>query len=217
MKARAQGRRPQQVGSSPRQSRRKQGSRIRRRWSPALSCLQFLCRLIPEGFRNERTGELIEGRVDTIYVAVHNNTRVRSSQTPHLHDRAGVQRRADGACSLDFKKPSAFTERPSTRPGLNDLPLGEHDFGLVRVIGHVVLFKIDTYDLERCGHSPDPADPTVTCRVMTLMIEPHMRLLARLTRSCPYEMLIFAELCSLSGLTVSHIGEVQIVSIYLMV
>src|SRR3954463_13970817 len=26
-------------------------------------------------------------------------------------------------------------------------PYGEHDFGLVRVQGHVVLFKIDAYDL----------------------------------------------------------------------
>jgi len=49
-------------------------------------------------------------------------------------------------------------------------PYGEHDFGLVRVQGHVVLFKIDYYDLDRCGHSPDPADPNVTCRVMTLML-----------------------------------------------
>jgi hypothetical protein len=49
-------------------------------------------------------------------------------------------------------------------------PYGEHDFGLVRVQGHVVLFKIDAYDLDRCGHSPDPADSSVTCRVMTLML-----------------------------------------------
>ena len=27
-------------------------------------------------------------------------------------------------------------------------PYGEHDFGLVRVNSHVVLFKIDAYDLE---------------------------------------------------------------------
>src|SRR3954453_634089 len=47
-------------------------------------------------------------------------------------------------------------------------PYGEHDFGLVRVQGHVVLFKIDYYDLDRCGHSPDPADPNVTCRVMVI-------------------------------------------------
>src|SRR3954451_12148219 len=49
-------------------------------------------------------------------------------------------------------------------------PYGEHDFGLVRVRGHVVLFKIDACDLDRAGHSPDPADSSVTCRVMTLML-----------------------------------------------
>ena len=51
----------------------------------------------------------------------------------------------------------------------NDL-YGEHDFGLVRGKGHVVLFKIDAYDLDPGGHSPDPADPNVTCRIMTLML-----------------------------------------------
>src|SRR3954468_13714244 len=49
-------------------------------------------------------------------------------------------------------------------------PYGEHDFGLVRVQGHVVLFKIDYYDLSRSAHSPDPSDPSVTCRIMTLML-----------------------------------------------
>src|SRR4051812_33082988 len=52
----------------------------------------------------------------------------------------------------------------------NNDPYSEHDFGLVRVQGHVVLFKIDYYDLEGCGRSPDPAGPCVTCRVMTLML-----------------------------------------------
>src|SRR4051794_13064941 len=49
-------------------------------------------------------------------------------------------------------------------------PYGELDFGLVRVQGHVVLFKIDCYDLSRSAHSPDPTDPSVTCRVMTLIL-----------------------------------------------
>ena len=53
---------------------------------------------------------------------------------------------------------------------VNDDPYGEHDFGLVRVNGHVILFKIDCYDLDRRAHSPDPSDPAVTCRVMTLML-----------------------------------------------
>ncbi len=49
-------------------------------------------------------------------------------------------------------------------------PYGEHDFGAVQVHGHTVFFKIDTYDRNLRYHSPDPADPAVTCRVMTLML-----------------------------------------------
>jgi hypothetical protein len=49
-------------------------------------------------------------------------------------------------------------------------PHEEHDFGAVRVAGHVVLFKIDCYDLALTMQSPDPADPAVTRRVMTLML-----------------------------------------------
>src|SRR4051794_40353348 len=49
-------------------------------------------------------------------------------------------------------------------------PHGEHDFGTVRIAGHTVMFKIDYYDANRSGHSPDPADPTVTCQIMTIML-----------------------------------------------
>ncbi len=49
-------------------------------------------------------------------------------------------------------------------------PYSEHDFGSVEVQGHRVFFKIDCYDLDLSGHSPDPADPNVTRRVMTLML-----------------------------------------------
>jgi hypothetical protein len=52
----------------------------------------------------------------------------------------------------------------------NNDPHGEHDFGVVRVQGHTVFFKIDAYDTNLRHHSPDPADPAVTCRVMTLML-----------------------------------------------
>ena len=49
-------------------------------------------------------------------------------------------------------------------------PHDEHDFGAVTVCGHVVFFKIDYYDLDLRHMSPDPADPEVTRRVMTLML-----------------------------------------------
>lgn len=49
-------------------------------------------------------------------------------------------------------------------------PYGEHDFGAVQAQGHRVFFKIDAYDRDLRYHSPDAADPAVTCRVMTLML-----------------------------------------------
>jgi hypothetical protein len=49
-------------------------------------------------------------------------------------------------------------------------PYGEHDFGQVCADGQVVFFKLDYYDNELCLQSPDPADPRVTQRVLTIML-----------------------------------------------
>lgn len=48
-------------------------------------------------------------------------------------------------------------------------PWGEHDCALLTVEGVKVLWKIDYYDRQRRFHSPNPADPKVTVRVMTVM------------------------------------------------
>jgi hypothetical protein len=49
-------------------------------------------------------------------------------------------------------------------------PHGEHDFGAFDFDGTPVMFKIDYYDKDLQFHSPDPADPTVTERVITIML-----------------------------------------------
>lgn len=49
-------------------------------------------------------------------------------------------------------------------------PYQEHDFGMFEVDGHQVMFKIDYYDKTLSHHSPDPADPAVTERIITLML-----------------------------------------------
>jgi hypothetical protein len=49
-------------------------------------------------------------------------------------------------------------------------PHGEHDFGAFDFDGTPVMFKIDYYDKSLKYHSPDPADPAVTERVITLML-----------------------------------------------
>ncbi|WP_245710820.1 DUF3768 domain-containing protein [Citreimonas salinaria] len=48
-------------------------------------------------------------------------------------------------------------------------PYGEHDFGAVTVGDDRFFWKIDYYDTDLAGHSPDATDPAVTRRVMTLM------------------------------------------------
>lgn len=49
-------------------------------------------------------------------------------------------------------------------------PHDEHDFGAVTVRNVRLFFKIDYYDKAQRAHSPDPADPAVTHRVLTIML-----------------------------------------------
>ena len=56
----------------------------------------------------------------------------------------------------------AFTED-------ND-PFETHEFGSVQVDGQTVFFKIDAYDANMEYGSPNPADPEVTKRVMTILL-----------------------------------------------
>lgn len=53
--------------------------------------------------------------------------------------------------------------------GDND-PYGEHDFGDIDYHGHELLWKIDYYAEDMVHGSPDPSDPTVTARVLTVML-----------------------------------------------
>ena len=49
-------------------------------------------------------------------------------------------------------------------------PHEEHDFCAVECAGHRILWKIDYYDKHLEFGSPDPADPYVTARVLTVML-----------------------------------------------
>ena len=49
-------------------------------------------------------------------------------------------------------------------------PYQEHDFGSFDADGHTVFFKIDYYDKALTAHSPDACDPSVTERVITIML-----------------------------------------------
>jgi Protein of unknown function (DUF3768) len=49
-------------------------------------------------------------------------------------------------------------------------PYEEHDFGALEVDGQVIFFRIDYFDKALTYHSPDPSDPSVTERVITIML-----------------------------------------------
>jgi len=49
-------------------------------------------------------------------------------------------------------------------------PHGEHDFGSVRIAENAIFWKIDYYDRSMKAGSPDPTDPAVTTRVLTIML-----------------------------------------------
>jgi hypothetical protein len=48
-------------------------------------------------------------------------------------------------------------------------PHGEHDFGAIDEGGVRYFWKVDCYDRATEFGSPDPADPAVTTRVLTIM------------------------------------------------
>ncbi|MGE3643290.1 MAG: DUF3768 domain-containing protein [Beijerinckiaceae bacterium] len=52
----------------------------------------------------------------------------------------------------------------------DDDPYGEHDFGMVEIGGHDIMFKIDYFAPDLEHGSADPSDPDKTCRVMTIML-----------------------------------------------
>ena len=49
-------------------------------------------------------------------------------------------------------------------------PHEEHDFGSFEAEGHTIFFKIDYLDRSLNYQSPDPTDPAVTVRVITVML-----------------------------------------------
>lgn len=49
-------------------------------------------------------------------------------------------------------------------------PYGEHDFGAFTLEGETLFWKIDCYDPSLTSGSEDPSDPSLTRRVMTIML-----------------------------------------------
>jgi hypothetical protein len=54
--------------------------------------------------------------------------------------------------------------------GSDNDPHSEHDCTILEAVGERILFKIDYYNADLVGASPDPSDPDVTTRVLTVML-----------------------------------------------
>ena len=101
--------------------------------------------------------------VDTAKIAALNDHARRSFTDCRVVITRGVQTLDDVPSVLDqVRRFDAFTP--------NNDPYGEHDFGSFRHDDITIFWKIDTYDVDLQMHSPDPSDPAVTTRVLTIML-----------------------------------------------
>jgi Protein of unknown function (DUF3768) len=102
----------------------------------------------------------------------------KSEQTRALNDRLrqnlskGTAVITNGIAALGVEAVACIVKTISVYDDFcraND-PHEEHDFGAFEADGQVIFFKIDYFDKSRCCHSPDPSDPSVTERVITIML-----------------------------------------------
>ena len=77
---------------------------------------------------------------------------------------AGVTALPSDVCAMAIRKVATFDDFSAD----ND-PHGEHDFGSFDLAGDRFFWKIDYYDPTLEFGSDDPADPSKTTRVLTLM------------------------------------------------
>jgi hypothetical protein len=89
-----------------------------------------------------------------------------------LYARAGIIFVTSGIRSLGEKRLEAVLEavRSFDQFDRSNDPYEEHDLGVLKVAGERVMWKIDYYDRDRRFASSDPTDPTVTTRILTIML-----------------------------------------------
>ena len=84
----------------------------------------------------------------------------------------GVLMMTKGVIALGRAKQIAILDAVAAFDGFdadND-PYGERDFGALEVEGERLFFKVEYFDRSLTGQSPDPADASITTRVLTIML-----------------------------------------------
>jgi len=102
---------------------------------------------------------------DSARISVLNDLLRRTGAGGETFITRGIQALPGEVQAAILKRVASFSEFTED----ND-PYGEHDFGTFEFDGHAVDWKIDYYDRELRMHSPDAADPSVTRRVLTIML-----------------------------------------------
>ena len=96
----------------------------------------------------------------------HLNDQARQSfQHCRVHITPGIHSLSPSTVQQVLRAVQSFN-----RFDARDDPYGEHDFGRLSVAGHEVFWRFDYYDLDLEMASLDPADETVTARVLTIML-----------------------------------------------
>lgn len=75
-----------------------------------------------------------------------------------------------GVAALDSVDAVLVAVRRYSNFNADNDPYSEHDFGSIRIAEQTVFWKFDYYDVDLQMASLDPTDPTVTVRVLTIML-----------------------------------------------
>ena len=103
---------------------------------------------------------------------------VAASRIRELNDQfrhaltGGLLHITRGVIALGGKQQAAILDAIAAFDAFSpeDDPYGEHDFGALTIDGTRILFKIDYFDRRLSSASPDPADSSVTMRVLTITL-----------------------------------------------
>ena len=102
----------------------------------------------------------------------------RLARIRELHDRlrttgrGGMVVMTNGIGALGLETVNSIFTAVMTFTAFNpdNDPWSEHDCAVLTVDGIRIIWKIDYLDRSRKIHSPDPTDPKVTVRVLTVML-----------------------------------------------